>query len=122
MHKTLIPARGTVEFIVYSLSDPEPDILIDGPSEWSRPVVGLVEKDWATDADDDRLLRDLQYEPVVVDEIGLLYPVYDYLDQVMGGLHWDHSSHFYRPHTDGPVGDAPRICDLSKIRPLTAAD
>jgi hypothetical protein len=59
MRTALIPARGTVEFHVYLLGD-DPDILIDGPDRWSRPVVGLVERDW------DTYCRDLPYEPVVV--------------------------------------------------------
>jgi hypothetical protein len=112
--KTLIPARGTVEFFVYSLEDdPHPDILIDGADHWFRPVVGLVEQDWFAQDEDGPLGSHLPYEPVVVDEIGLLYPVNDYLNQVMGGLHWDHCTQLYRPHIDGPVGDAPRIRDLS---------
>lgn len=48
--------------------------------------------------------------PLVVDEIGLVYPIHRYLEQVMvDGWHWDHSTCFYQPHVAGPVGDAPRI-------------
>jgi hypothetical protein len=72
-------------------------------------VVGLIKQDY--DISDDGMLR---YEPVVVDELGYLYQVEDYLDNsvMMGGLHWDHCTHFYHPHIDGPVSDAPRIRDL----------
>lgn len=100
----MIPARGTVEFLVYALcDDPHPDIIIIGADCWRRPVVGLIERDW------DSIGRELNYEPVVVDEIGLCLTVTDYLTEIMGGLHWDHASATYQPHIDGPVDDAPRI-------------
>jgi hypothetical protein len=110
MKTTLIPARGTVEFLVFTLDDdPQPDIVIHGPDRWFRPVVGLVAKGWATDDADDPLRDLLPYDPVVVDETGELWAVYDYLHEVMGSLHWDHCTHFYRPHIDGPIEDAPRV-------------
>ena len=116
MKRTLISARGTVEFIVYSLGDdPNPDILIDGPSQWSRPVVGLVEKAWRND--EDGPLGDLPYEPVVVDECGLLYPVYDYCDSVMGGLHWDHCTHFISRTSMVPSVMHPVFANSSDIQP-----
>jgi hypothetical protein len=108
---TLIPARGTVEFFAYSLGDDDhpdyPRISIDGPDTWLRPVVALIASDRKAQ------WTGLDWEPVVVDEVGQFHPVYDYLEYVMGGLHWDHSTHFYRPHIDGPVSDAPRIREAS---------
>jgi hypothetical protein len=115
MNEALIPARGVVEFLVYSLGDNEhpdyPRISVDGPDRWSRPVVALITNDrrdqWTG----------LDWEPVVVDEIGQFHTVHDYLEYVMGGLHWDCSSHFYRPHIDGPVSDAPCIREASPPSP-----
>jgi hypothetical protein len=109
----MIPARGTVEFIMWDYSD-TPDypneITIDGPREWRRPVVGLIGSHPLRDKYDNNVRsRYLGYYPVVVDEIGSLYDVYDYLECVMGESHWDCASHFYRPHIDGPVSDAPRV-------------
>jgi hypothetical protein len=36
------------------------------------------------------------------------------MHDLMGGVHWDHSTHIYQPHVDGPVTDAPRIRRLDK--------
>ena len=123
----VIPARGSVEFIAYPLNrdDEPPDITIDGPSRWSRPVVALIEShDYIDSLNPEQAAaerasrrehawnRHFRYQPVVVDECGLLFEVNDYLESVMGGCHWDHCSHFYQPHVDGPITDAPRIRSL----------
>ena len=101
----MIPARGTVEFIVFSLDrdGEQPDIIINGADCWRRPVVGLIQQDWDGDC------PWMSYEPVVVDECGLLCTAYDYMQELMGDNHWDHTHHTYQPHIDGPVSDAPRI-------------
>jgi hypothetical protein len=132
----IIPARGTVEFLVYPWHYDEngklngdgvgePDLTIDGPERWSRPVVALIESRDYIDAlnpeqaaaeramrHDHAWNRHLHYAPIVVDECGLLFEVYDYIESVMGGCHWDHSTHFYQPHVDGPVTNAPRIREV----------
>lgn len=126
MSNTIIPARGTVEFIVYSLRDDDhpdyPGIEVDGPDKWSRPVVGLIESpDYVHCLGPEQIAierthawsRYLRYRPVVVDECGLLFEVYDYIESVMGEAHSDCCSHFYCPHIDGPVSDAPRIRELA---------
>lgn len=107
----MIPARGTVEFIIWSLAadGEQPDIVIDGSDRWRRPVVGLIQQDWRESE-----LQQLSYEPVVVDEVGLLYSANDYLAELMGDLHWDNAHHTYQPHIDGPVSDAPRIKVVAK--------
>jgi hypothetical protein len=114
MYSTFIPARGTVDIYVYTFDskDPgalvveDPDLLIDGPTRWSRPVVGLIDRYYHGD---DVRRRGLPYQPVIVDEVGVLFAVDDYLEELMGGLHWDHSTAIYMPHVDGPVSDAPHI-------------
>lgn len=112
--KTLIPARGIVEFLLHPMDDDE--FVIDGPKQWARPVVGLVIPSFYDAQDVTRRLRaetpwdrQLPFEPVVVDECGLLFTAHDYLAVVMRGDCWEDGSYFYRPHLDGPVTDAPRV-------------
>jgi hypothetical protein len=89
----------------------------DGPDTWFRPCVGLLYRPplkELREKDDDSFADSLPYEPVVVDEIGNVYAVWDYLDWTFWcggarGYQWEHCAHFYRPHIDGPVSDAPRI-------------
>lgn len=115
---TLIPARGVVEFHVYPTLREDDDLRlqIDGPEEWTRPVVALINR-YGRPFPDPESTSDrwcyLPLEPVVADETGSLYAVDDYLETVVGGLHWDHTYHFYWPHVDGPVTDAPRIRELT---------
>ncbi len=91
---TLIPARGIVEFLLHPMEERAYDI--DGAREWDRH---------------------LPFEPVVVDEIGLLFTAHDYLGQVLSEDCWEDGSHFYRPHLDGPVTAAPRIRRFSSSPP-----
>jgi hypothetical protein len=80
----IIPARGTVKFIVWTYDDhPEyqadPPVVIDGPREWLRPAVALL-------VHPDRIdeYTGLNAEAVVADEIGHLWPVYSYLGKCDG--------------------------------------
>ncbi len=113
--KDLIPARGTVEFLLHPMEDRE--FLIDGPKGWARPAVGLMlpsyydEREIARSMRAENLwMRHLPFEPVVVDEVGCLLLASDYLGYVISEEpHSEDGSYFYRPHIDGPVSDAPRV-------------
>lgn len=104
----LIPARGTVWFIAYPLfENPTPDLLIEGPNEWRRPVVALFVED-PRDIDEHADFG-LAHDELIVDETGSLFRVHDYLGSLMGDDHWDHVTAIYQPHVDGPITDAPRF-------------
>ncbi|MCW1820799.1 hypothetical protein A5731_22755 [Mycolicibacterium conceptionense] len=113
-----IAARGSVWITAYTLVDND-EIKIDWPDEpsesewrsrgrsglkdrgWRRPVVALTQPDWNQTG--------LPREPVITDEIGEVCRLTDYLHQLMGELHWDHTSHVFEPEVAGPITDAPRI-------------
>jgi hypothetical protein len=132
--RVLIPATGTVRFIVWNFEghDDIPTTLhIEGDREWRRPVVGLVfvppiesrhntesgtaEYFQGSDALHAPKGKGLDAYPVVVDECGITFEVYDYLESRMGESHWDCATHFYEPHIDGPVTDSPRIRQLDLV-------
>lgn len=99
---TMIAARGIVTFRTAWDADFETTGRIDGPAEWSRPVVGLVYDSNIADADP----RSLPYSPVVVSEWGLLYRVDDYIH--MCAYCAADCAAMYHPEIDGPIGDSPR--------------
>jgi hypothetical protein len=119
MGAVVIPAAGTVDFLVFNMGDDYPTRLaidgveIEGQVEWTRPVVGLVFRStydgpaspFTARRDGDSLFA----LPLVVDEIGSIYELHDYLHNVVGSSHWECTAHFYRPHISGPVSDAPRV-------------
>lgn len=130
-NRIIIPARGTIEFLVFNMGDDYPTELeidgvrIEGQAEWSRPVVGLVFTPGVSVVDDDvvygkdplRVAKDgdwLHTEELVVDDLGNVFPVHEYLRSVVGTSHWECAAHFYRPHIDGPVTDAPRIREVAR--------
>jgi len=103
----LIPASGTVRLIVWNYEDDDdiPTMLhIEGSREWRRPVVGLVFQ-----PPNPPTGQHFNAYPVVVDEVGCVFEVHDYRESLMGPDHWDCATHFYEPHIDGLVTDAPRI-------------
>ncbi len=105
----IIPARGTVRFFAWTYDDEpdyqlDPPVVIDGPREWLRPAVALIVRPSAVNE-----CTGLDADVIVADEVGCLFPANDYLEQLMGDIHWDHASHIYQPHVDGPVADGPRI-------------
>ncbi|MBU3749822.1 MAG: hypothetical protein FGM52_05125 [Mycobacterium sp.] len=115
MPKLLIPAGGTVRFMVwnYAGDDFMPKLFhIEGSTEWARPVVGLVFGSWWGGSPDPlkpERDKELTTHPLVVSELGQVYEVHDYLETLLGGDHWDYTAHFYEPHVSGPVSNAPRI-------------
>jgi len=129
-NRIIIPARGIVEFLAYNMGDEYPTQLeIDGVKieqvEWSRPVVGLIfnpgisfvdgEAIWGKDplrADKDGDW--LHTEELIVDELGNVYQISEYLRRVVGSCHWECVSSFYRPHLDGPVTDAPALREVPR--------
>jgi hypothetical protein len=130
-NRIIIPARGTVEFLVFNMGDDYPTQLeidgvkIDGQIEWSRPVVGLVFTPGVSVVDDQviwgkdplRAEKDgdwLHADEIIVDEGGSVYLVREYLHRLVGDCHWECAMHFYRPHIDGPVTDAPAIREVPR--------
>jgi hypothetical protein len=123
MNRIVIPARGTVWFTVFNLDDDlpgEPALRIDGPTEWVRPVVGLVLGSWWGGSHDPlepskhEGFRWLDTTPLVADECGEIYGVHEYLESVVGEYLGDHAAHMYRPHIDGPVTEAPVVRRINK--------
>jgi len=105
--RVLIPASGTVRFIVWNYEDHAdiPTMLhIEGDREWRRPVVGLVFQ-----PENPATGESFNAYPVVVDEDGCIFEVHDYLESLMGESHWECATHFYEPHINGPVTNAPLI-------------
>lgn len=119
MRQLLIPAGGTVRFAVFNLHDAKPLLEIDGPTDWARPVVGLVFGSWwggsphPLKPTDSGPFKWLDATPLVVDETGQVFGVHDYLESVVGEDHWDHTAHIYTPHIAGPVTEAPRVRRLA---------
>ena len=132
--RVLIPASGTVRFIVWNFEghDDMPTRLhIEGDREWRRPVVGLlfvppidfhrnnksgtVEYFQGSDALAVPKGKRFDAYPVVVDQYGSAFEAYDYCESLMGPDHWDCATHFYEPHIDGPVTDAPRIRPIGLV-------
>lgn len=115
MQKVLIPASGIVQFVVWNYEGDEymPKLFdFEGSTEWARPVVGLIFGSWWGGSPDPLKPSDdrrLTTHPLVVDELGEVYEVHDYLESLLGENHWDHATHFYVPHVSGPVSSAPRI-------------
>jgi hypothetical protein len=119
MGSVVIPATGTIDFLAFNMGDDYPTRLeidgveIAGQVEWTRPVVGLVFAESYEGPDDPLSVRrdgdSLLSFPLVVDEIGAVYQVHEYLCHIVGDSHWETTAHFYRPHISGPVTDAPRI-------------
>ncbi len=118
MARQVIPATGTVKFIAFHLEGERLETRHGGKDgkwirrnaavEWRRPCVGLVFEGGSadvlwTDKDGDSL----SVTELVVGEYGSVYRAHEYLHDLLGGAHWDHTAFFFEPHVAGPVTDAP---------------
>lgn len=122
VRREIIPAAGTVRFTAYHFEGERLETRHGGKDgawgrqsatvEWRRPCVGLVLEPGFGDRTDEGSLIAAE---LIVSEHGSVQLVHEYLHDILGEAHWDHTAHCYEPHVSSPVIDAPlmRVVDES---------
>lgn len=100
MTESIIAATGVVQFAINDgLLAQSPDVFIDGPKVWARPVVAIISTPSET------MPGLISREPLIVSEFGAIETPSEYSENNFKGL----AAYVYSVNIDCPICDGPRV-------------